>query len=317
MLPADSPLLPSSPVLRRMLAGIARNREPGFHFPGNYAGLSFDRVASGDSLTSAPVMPFDADADGRLDGFIFAMLADLALATCVRAEVVTEVRLATVNMHLQLFDVPHGDRLEAHSAFESYVPGAAGRQAVSRTTIRGAGGEVAALGTASFMVLDLPPGRRVPPMRPLPAGEPALLPDPLALAEDEAAIYRRAQAALKISDGAGFIHRFWGHRVRRNASGASGTLMATPHVGNRMGHVQGGIQVGFAEATARAALEGHWMPTSISACFLRPGEPPAVRAEARIAHRGRTTAVVRVRLFNHDRKQVLDAQFAYAARKGA
>lgn len=322
MLPAGSPQLPADPVLRRVLAAIARNRVPGFHFPGNLLPMSFDRLDRDDSRIGLPLGPHNTGADGRVDSAALGVLADLAIATPIRAELAREVRLATVSLQVQLFNgAAQGTRLEACSRFEGYVPDAAGLQAIGRTVIRGSGGDLVALGMASFMVLDLPPGQRVPPMLPVPEGEPAWLPDPRTLEAGEAAIYRRAEAARVAGEGepGGFIGRFWGMRTRNTATGASGTLEASPHIGNRVGHVQGGVLFGFAEATARAALDGAgggagWMPTSVSVSYLRPGEPPAVRSEARIVHRGRTTAALRVRLFTRDRKQVLEALLAYAAR---
>ena len=318
LLPAVHPGLPADPILRRALAAILRNREAGFHFPGNFLRLSFDQVHRAGSRVSLAVGPHNSGPDGQADSATLGVLADLGIATCIRAEVVDEVRLATVSMQLQLFPAPHGTRLEAHSVFEGFVPGVAGRQAVGRVVIRGSGGELVGLGIGGFMVLDLPAGVRVPPMRPATPGEPALLPDPQhGLDPHEQAIYQRAERVLG-APGAGagsFIRHFWGITTRKTVAGATGRLEATPHVGNRVGHVQGGVLFGFAEETARAALGAPqaWTPTSISASYLRPGEPPAVRAEATTVHQGRTTAAVRVRLFNHDKRQVLEALLAYAA----
>jgi len=235
------------------------------------------------------------------------------MAACVRAEVLRDVRLATVNMHLQLFTAPHAASIDAVSRFEDMV---AGRQGVASVAMRSAGGLVG-LGSAAFMVLDLPEGSRVPPMRPAVLAEPAMLPDPRdGLDAVEQAIYRRAEAALaEPSVEGGFVRRFWGIETRKSETGATGTMAAGPHVGNRVGHVQGGLLVGFAEETARAALaEGDWAPTSISSTFLRPGEPPAVRGEAQVVHQGRSTAVVAVKLFNPDGRQALQAMLTYATR---
>jgi acyl-coenzyme A thioesterase PaaI-like protein len=313
LVPADAPTLPADPILRRVLAALARNREPGYHFPGNFLQLSFDRVARDDSRTSVALGPQCTGADGRADTATIGVLSDLAMAACVRAEVVREVRLATVNMQLQLFTAPHAGSLDAVSRFEDMV---AGRQGVASVALRSAG-RLVGLGSAAFMVLDLPEGSLVPPMRPAEPGEPALLPDPAnGLDAVEQAIYRRAEAALaKPSAEGGFVRSFWGIEARKTETGAAGTMEAGPHVGNRVGHVQGGLLVGFAEETARAALTaGDWAPTSISSTFLRPGEPPAVRGEAQIVHQGRSTAVVAVKLFNHDGRQALQALLTYATR---
>ena len=39
-------------IRRRVLRAIALNRTPGYHFPGNFIDLSFDRVASDDTRVS-------------------------------------------------------------------------------------------------------------------------------------------------------------------------------------------------------------------------------------------------------------------------
>ena len=40
---------PEERIRRRVLRAIALNRTPGFHFPGNFIDLSFDRVARSES----------------------------------------------------------------------------------------------------------------------------------------------------------------------------------------------------------------------------------------------------------------------------
>jgi acyl-coenzyme A thioesterase PaaI-like protein len=313
LIPGNSPTLPADPILRRVLAALQRNREPGYHFPGNFLQLSFDRVQREESRVSVVVGPHCTGADGAADTATIGVLTDLAMAACVRAEVVREVRLATVNMHLQLFTAPHAGSLDAVSKFEGMV---AGRQGVASVVVHSAGGLVC-LGSAAFMVLDLPEGSRVPPMRPADLAEPPMLPDPAGgLDAIEQAIYLRAEAALAKPPAEGsFVRRFWGIETRKSDTGATGTMEAGPHVGNRVGHVQGGLLVGFAEETARAALApGDWAPTSISSTFLRPGEPPVVRSEAQVVHQGRSTAAIAVKLFNHDGRQALQALLTYTVR---
>ena len=45
-----------------------------------------------------------------------------------------------------------------------------------------------------------------------------------------------------------------------------------PHIGNRVGHVQGGLTLTFAQATARAALPQDWLLNGITAGYVSPGE---------------------------------------------
>ena len=72
-------------IRERVLRGLALNREPGFHFAGNFLDVSFDHVSRAASRLSLEPGLHCVDADGQVDLGSFAMLADLALAATVRA----------------------------------------------------------------------------------------------------------------------------------------------------------------------------------------------------------------------------------------
>ncbi len=58
------------------------------------------------------------------------------------------------------------------------------------------------------------------------------------------------------------------------------------HVGNRVGHVQGGLLVGLGATTARAALPAEWTLASVTCAFVSPGEGEELTAIATIQHQG-------------------------------
>jgi len=302
------------PILQRVLRAIHRRREHGFHFAGNFLAMSFDRVSVEDSLVS---MKAECHAkDGTIDGTALGVLADLALAAPVRAALPADTRLATVNMQLQLTGAPGHAPVTAQSSFHGYIHGAAGRQAVSRVTLRGAGREIG-LGTATFMVLDLPPGTPIPFLTPIdPALDEAPLLDPdTDLNTGERALFEHVRMALGDSKANNdFTERLWGYRTRPHKGGASGTLANGPHIGNRVGHVQGGILLGFAQATAQAALPADWGLSSITATYVSPGEGRELKAEAEIAHQGRTTAVTRVTITTDEGRRVLEVLATHSLR---
>lgn len=129
--------------------------------------------------------------------------------------------------------------------------------------------------------------------------------------QHEPAIHRRADAALA-ADGA-FIERFWGYRPHRTSSGAECTLQNGLHIGNRVGHAQGGILLALAAATAGAALPAHWRLSGISAWYTSPGEGPTLRASSKLVHHGRLTAVVRTRIGGRNRRRVLEVVTTHCA----
>jgi acyl-coenzyme A thioesterase PaaI-like protein len=298
----------------RMLRGIALNRRPGLHFPGNFLDVSFDRVARDVSRLSVAPGVWCADADGQTDFGVLAILADLALAACIRANLGRETRLGTVSMHLQFTGVPRIGRLSATGRFQGFFRRGAGKLGMSRVTVKGDAGQVC-FGSGTFMALEPPRGMKLHPV-PLRTRR---SPEPRPLKEEEltlteAEILRHADEALA-SPGS-FISNFWGIHTRRTASGAECTLKNGLQVGNRVGHAQGGILVGMAAANAAAALPAGWHLSGISALYISPGEGAMLRARSKVVHHGRLTAVVRTQVTGRNgirRRRVLEVVTTHCA----
>jgi len=303
-------------IRSRVLRGIALNRTPGFHFAGNFLDVSFDRVSAAASRLSLEPGPWCVDADGQVDLGSFAMLADLALAATVRANLERSQRLATVSMSLELTGLPRTGRLEAAGEFHGFFRHGSGRLGQSRVIVTGSAGEIA-YGSGSFMALGPPAGVTMHPAPNRRRDAPA--PSPLAegeLKRDEAAILRRADAALArvAADGGAFVPRFWGYAPRRAAGGAAGVMKNGPHIGNRVGHAQGGVTLGLAAVTAAAALPPTWALTGIAGWYISPGEGTTLRARSVVVHHGRLTAVIRTEVTGKEKRRVLEAVTTHACR---
>src|SRR5688572_7961785 len=272
------------------------NREPGYHFVGNLLAISFDRIGATDCCLSMDTGPHCAEVDRQINIGAFAVFADLALAATVRANVSAETRLATVWMNLHFTGAPLTGRLDASSAFESFLHGATGQQGLSRVSIA-AGGRRVCVGSGSFMVLKPPQGVTLHPMPHRKRGDP--LPAPFTeMQRDEAKVLQLADEAIAAvaSHGGSFIRRFWGHEPHAVTGGASCAIRNGPHIANRVGHVQGGVLLGVAADTACAALPASWFLTGVSAWYISPGEGRTLKAKSRIIHHGRLTAVVRTQI---------------------
>ncbi len=296
----------------RVLRGIALNRAPGFHFAGNFLQVSYDKVAADDARVSLVPGPHCVDADGQVNLGAVAMIADIALATSVRAAIGSDsTPPATVSMPLQFTGARTEGRLEGRGAFEGFIAGAAARQGLARFSID-AGGTRACYGTGAFMALAPPPGVTMHPV--VMARERAT--KPLAEADldaGERAILRHADAVLAAAHGKGaFIERFWGYEPHRTEAGAAGEMKNGAHVGNRVSHVQGGLLVGFGATTAIAALPDTWALASVTACFVSPGEGASLHATAKVAHRGRETAVVQTEITGAAGRRVLELLTTHA-----
>jgi acyl-coenzyme A thioesterase PaaI-like protein len=312
-MPADAAAIRS-----RVLRGLALNREAGFHFAGNFLDVSFDQVSREASRLSLEPGPHCVDTRGEIDLGSFALLADLAMAATIRANLERAQRLGTVSMNLELTGVPRAGRLEAAGEFRGFFREGSGRLGQARVVVAGAAGDVA-FGSGSFMALRPPTGVTMHPAPNRKRDDP--LPPPVAedsLERDERRILRQAELALerRAADGGSFVERFWGYAPHRTATGAAAAMKNGPHVGNRVGHAQGGIQLGLAAVTAAAALPANWALTGVSAWFISPGEGASLRARAEIVHHGRLTAVIRTRITGRERRRVLEAVTTHACRPG-
>ena len=292
-----------------MLRAIALNRTPGYHFPGNFIDLSFDRVESaGTRLT------YESEDEGDLGSL--AVLADFALGTSIRAELDPATRLATVSMTLELASLPRAGMVGAMSHCHGFAgEGEEGRIGRSRVVLADARGEIGH-GSGAFMVLKPPPGVALHPVPMRRRGDPE--PAPLAerdLAPDELRIVRHADEALgrAAQTGQPFIRHFWGLLPERAADGAACVMPNGPHVGNRVGYVQGGILFALGASTAMAALPDNWMLTSMAAAFISPGQGPALKAQASIVHRGQRVSVMRTEVLRSDGRRVLEVLSTHTA----
>ncbi len=306
----------------QVLRGIALNREPGYHFAGNFLDLSYDHVGIDYTALSVDVAPHCAEADGQLNLSGLAILADLTMAAAVRAGLAPHTRLATVTMTLQFTGAPRTGRLAGRGAMHGFVQGTAGRQGVSTLDIHGDAGLVCT-GTGTFMMLKPPKGVELHPVPHRRRGE---NPTPEIaggkLHPDEKKVLATADAVIAEvrAHGGSFIQRFWGVQAKHVAGaapqgdslraapqgdllrgapqgdllrGAQSTVTNGPHIGNRVGHVQGGILLGLATDNAMAALTPHWSLTALSAWYISPGEGRALKIKSRVVHHGRLIAVVR------------------------
>ena len=289
-------------IRERVLRAIALNREPGFHFIGNFAEVAFEEAVH------LPAGPHVVDADGQANIGLVAMLADMALAASIRARLDPAVRLATVSMSLQLTGARCAPPLEAAGEFQGFLEAPHSRQGLARATLRSAG-TVVGFAQGAFMPFDPPPG--APPM-PLP-GRTRRVPEVGKLSHDEEAILERADA-ITADGNTDFIGRFLGYEPRRTKSGASATMANGAHVANRVGHVQGGLLMGFAASTARATLPASWVLSAVNAFFVSPGQGKALRARSKVIHHGLMTAVVRTEVSGPGNRRVLEATTTHARR---
>ena len=303
----------TDPLRHRVLTALALERTPGFNYSGNYLGTRFIDLTPPRAVIEIDHGLHCQDPSGEGDIAAICLLADISMGSVVRAQLSPAQRLATVSMSLQFSGAPRVGPFSGVGEFVQFVDGADSRQGLCKVSVTG-GGQGLLFGTGAFMVMKPPPGRTMYPLVSAVHAEAA----PLAeneLTADEQDLLRRADEAIQsCGGGRGFLRHFWGFVPQAGAEGARCTVSNGPHLGNRVGHLQGGLQLGMAIVTAETALPAGWRTSGIAAFFIGAGVGAAITAEARIEHQGRNTAVVRTRLTAQGGQRVLDATTTHIRR---
>ena len=304
------------PIIRQIHRAIALNRTPGLHFCGNFFALTFDEVHPENSVLHIDSEVFTRDDDGQMNIAVFAMLADMGLATGIREKLSRSTRLATVSLSLQLTCEPRIGQLVAKSKSNDFLHETMGKQGLSESHVY-AGDKLIAFGTGAFMVLPAPGDMVLHPIAWIDQQPPEHIDLDLdTLSDDEKWIIDHAEKSLQKSSarGGGFLNHFLGFHPQPGERSAYCELVNGPHIGNRVGHVQGGITLGLAMVTANASLSNHWKLTGVTASYISPGEGATISARSTVVHRGRLTAVVHTEVLSSNGRKVLEVMTTHASK---
>jgi len=301
-------------IRHQVQLALAANRTPGYHYPGYLLGCHWPRIGKADLDAVLPGGPQGRNVDGTANLAGFCILLDVALATAARLEVERGARQATVHLHAQFTGVPLRGELRAHARLDGYTIGAAARQSMVHGTVY-AGDAPVCHASGTFIRLPPPPGVT---LAPLPwqrqSGESASPLDPKEFTTDERAIMKACNAALRRADQQhAFIEHLWGALPVPTGTGSRCTVKIGPQHANRIGHVQGGLLLGLAAITARAAAPQHPQLSGISAWYISPGQGRALKITSRRFHEGRSFAAVRTEIRNADGSRALEVVSHHAA----
>ncbi|HXF66094.1 MAG TPA: acyl-CoA thioesterase domain-containing protein [Burkholderiales bacterium] len=301
-------------IRRRVLAALAADRTPGFHFPGHFLACAWPRIGTEELDQVLPDGPHARNVDGTVHLAALCVLLDTALATASRLKIERGARQATVHLHAQFTGEPPRGELLARARMHGYTCGAAARQSLTSATVY-AGNAAVCRASGTFVVLPPPPGVNLAPLPWQRQGAtPAPPLDPEDLEPDERSIMKACESALKRADRErAFIEHFWGILPVADGRGARCTVRIGPQHANRVGHVQGGLLLGIAAQTARAAAPRHPQLSAVAAWYIAPGEGRALAVSARRFHEGRSFAAVRTEIRNAGGSRVLVAVSHHAA----
>jgi len=317
---APTPPRPDAATVRdRVLRGLAGNRVPGLHFVGHFLGVATGKVGPDGVELFMPGNAHCLGPDGQVDISALAIFADMALATAVRRSIEPVSRMGTVRLELHYTGGPVGGDLSATATRVATKPGSSLRHFIADSVVRAGGAEVCRA-SGEFVQLDLPAGvERAAFSLPSRSDPPVEALDPALLTAEEQAILDAAGNALGKADAATpFIRRFLGGgHAERTAHGSEHRVALAPHLGNRVGHAQGGILFALAASAARHAAPAGMKLSGITAWYLRPGKGDALVVRSTVAHAGRATALVNTEITGTDGALVLYAVTQHVAGSSA
>jgi len=298
-----------SPALRaRVLRALGTNREANLNFPGLFMGLAARKTRRGDVRFEFDDGRWCRDRLGRISLPALGVLVDTALGAVVRLKTGPKRRSATVHLEMQFTGAPIGGHVVTEAGFAGYADRTPIMQASSRAKIISDGTTVAHA-SGSFVMLELPEGRTQEPVPWPPRSLPGTkAPNAASLEDHERRVLERFDRAYAAADkDVPFIEHFWCGVPEAAESRASLSVTVTPHLGNRFGHVHGGILFGLAARVAGAAAPAAMRLSNISTWFVSPGQEPLLQVQASVIHRGRALAVVRTEIRNAAGDLVLEA----------
>ncbi len=303
-------------IVKKALRAIALNRTPGYSFCGNFFDFSYDSADQDHSIVHVIPEAQSVGTGGQIHTVVQAILADMGLATCLRYNIGDRHRTATVSLSLQFTGVVPNGTLIATSYSQAHLQGVQGRQGISQTRLT-CGAELVAIGSAAFMILPMPEGTILPPVPWVSQKPPAHPPlDLESLNEKEQWILDRVRQSVSACEKSGqnFLSHFLTLAPQLVEGGAICEVENGPHIGNRVGHVQGGIILAIGMVCASAALGDEWLLSGVTATYISPGEGDIILAHAVIVHQGRMTAVLKTSVKSGSGKVALEILSTHARR---
>jgi len=299
-------------LYRRVERTLAINRDARLAFPSVFIPLSGQRTADDRVRVTFHDDPAFRDGRGELDWCVLCALLDVALGTASDIRTGPKVRPATAHIELQMTGAPTRGDIVFESGFAGSCETSRVRQSLITEVIK-SGETLIARVSAACVLLDLPEGVERKQWPWLPAGFPepgeAVTFDP----DELRALEFCARAEAAATQPHPFIEHFWCGIPERQEGGASLQVPVTPHLGNRIGHVQGGLLLGTAVKVANAAAPETMRLSNISAYFVSPGLGPVLDVHSEVMQQGRKLALVRTRINGPSGKRVLETVSQHAA----
>ena len=302
----------ATPNVQRVLQALHAHRTPGWMYAGHYLGLACTHTEGDKIHMDMEVGPHCLGTDGRVSMTALSILTDVGQAVAVRSRFGRTVRIATLSMRLSWGCLPSSGRVTAVAQLLLHPEGGAIHTGMTSVQVFTTDGTLCCTGEASFAVLDNRRGTAEHPLAQRSTLEGVL---PLAVqsldAREQVVWHAACAAAQPEAARLGFEAAFYGIAPEADPAKlghAQCRVHRALHLGNRVGHIQGGVLLGTACDTVKAAMGPGWQLRDISAQFVEAASEDYVDAQAQPLRLGRNASFVECQLRSPEGRTVLCAQ---------
>lgn len=302
-----------SPLYTRVQHALAINRKARLTFPCAFMGLTGRRIGNDDLTLEFEDEVTFRDGTCELSWAALGVLVDEALGSVARMKAGTTVRPATVHLALQMTGASTQGNIVTRGHFVAFSERDRIRRCLAMATIK-CGETLIGHASAAFAMLDLPKASTQTPLPWTPEEFRPELSDAIAFAPNEREalkICERAEAAA--TEALPFIEHFWCGIPKPAEGKARLSVRVSPHLGNSVGHVHGGLLLGTAARVANAAVPSNMRLSNISAWFVSPGLGPRLKVRSGVVQQGRNLAVVHTQILGGSGKLVLETTSQHVA----
>ena len=295
-----------SALCERVERTLLISREAKLAFPG-----VFMRINGRETGDGAATLMFKDDLtfrnrSGELDWCALCALVDALLGTVSDMKTGPRVRPATAHVELQMTGASTRGDLVVEARFVAFSETSRVRQSLVSAAVK-SGETLVGHASAACVLLALTEDRARVPWPWLPEGFRLEARDSMAFDANELLALEACELAeAAATEAHPFIEHFWCGIPQANEGKAHLRVRVTPHLGNRIGHVQGGLLLGMAVKVANAAAPEDMRLSNVSAYFVSPGVGPVVDVHSQLTQRGRSLATVRTQILGGSGKVVLE-----------
>jgi acyl-coenzyme A thioesterase PaaI-like protein len=300
-------------LYQRVAHALAITRETRLAFPSVFMGIQGRQTGDDTAVLMLKDDPIFRDGRGEVDWCALCAAVDAVLGAPSDMKTDARVRPATAHIELQMTGAATKGDLVVEARFVGFSEGSSVRQSLVSATIK-SGDTLIGYTSAASVVLDVPEDRTRAAWPWLPERYVLEDPNPMFDANEHRALQACETAVAAATDVHPFIEHFWCGIPESNEGKAHLRLQVAPHLGNRIGHIQGGLLLGTALKAANAAAPADKRLSNISAYFVRPGVDPVLEVHSQVVQQGRRLALVRTRIVNDSGKLVLETTSQHVLR---